>query len=296
MNRLKPPQPCNKLFRLTGKEIGSDWLQRILVLDQTVAEHGHWHRHPGIEITCRLDGEGDYEFREHATVALPASHAIVIPSMTQHRLAHEIDAPGHRIGLIIAPKVASFSSGSVFTAQSYRSFIGDLLKRAYRPFRCTESLFHKFFHLANLTRQNSETALSPQDMTRLRILSADIICDLAMSEDRPRGHSTPLIGKALDYLEKHLSDKIHMDDLVTYMGYGQSQFFMLFKKATGMTPNAWLGNERVKRAKKLLRSTDLSLHDIAERCGFASDTYFFTSFRKNTGLTPIAFRSKGKGR
>ena len=80
------------------------------------------------------------------------------------------------------------------------------------------------------------------------------------------------------------------------MGYEQSQFFMLFKKATGMTPNAWLCNERIKRAKKLLRTTDLSLHGIAERCGFASDTYFFTSFRKNTGLTPMAFRNKGRGR
>lgn len=296
MNRLKPPQPCNKLFRLTGKEVGSDWLQRILVLDQTVAEHGHWHRHPGIEITCRLDGEGDYEFREHAAVALPASHVIVIPNMAQHRLAHEIDAPGHRIGLIVSPKIASFSSGSVFTAQSYRSFISGLLKRAYRPFRCTENLLQKFFLLANLTRLNSEAALSPQDMTRLRILSAEIICDLETPEDRLKGHSTLLMEKALDYLAKHLSDKIRMDELVTYIGYGQSQFFMLFKKATGMTPNAWLCNERIKRAKKLLRTTDLSLHGIAERCGFASDTYFFTSFRKNTGLTPMAFRNKGRGR
>ena len=49
---------------------------------------------------------------------------------------------------------------------------------------------------------------------------------------------------------------------------------------------------RMQRVKQLLTETDLSLADIADRAGFSYVEYLSTSFRRQTGQSPSAYRRK----
>jgi transcriptional regulator GlxA family with amidase domain len=49
---------------------------------------------------------------------------------------------------------------------------------------------------------------------------------------------------------------------------------------------------RQARAKNLLVTTDLSMDEIAERCGYSSANYFSLIFKKNVGLSPLNYRKK----
>jgi YesN/AraC family two-component response regulator len=53
-----------------------------------------------------------------------------------------------------------------------------------------------------------------------------------------------------------------------------------------------LHNMRIEFCKKLLQNTKLSIKDIAVRSGFINYNYFFTAFKKDTGLTPELYRKK----
>ncbi|MGK6324800.1 helix-turn-helix domain-containing protein [Sphingomonas sp. DT-51] len=69
-----------------------------------------------------------------------------------------------------------------------------------------------------------------------------------------------------------------------------SHFSRAFKRATGKSPSAWLAQQRVARAKDLLLRGELSLTDIAYRCGFADQSHFTRSFSRSVGLPPGSWR------
>jgi AraC family transcriptional regulator len=65
----------------------------------------------------------------------------------------------------------------------------------------------------------------------------------------------------------------------------------VFKEATGETPYRFLTRLRVEEAQRLLLTTDLSIAEIAPRCGFASPGALSTAFLRHVGVRPSAYRN-----
>ena len=63
------------------------------------------------------------------------------------------------------------------------------------------------------------------------------------------------------------------------------------KKSTGMTPSEWINIAILLEAKRLLRSTALTVKEIAHELGFEDHAYFSRLFKKNTTMTPLEFRN-----
>lgn len=61
--------------------------------------------------------------------------------------------------------------------------------------------------------------------------------------------------------------------------------------ATGLTPGAWLQQQRVAYARMLIEETHLSIEAVAERAGFGTAANFRQQFRAATGLSPRAYRN-----
>lgn len=101
-----------------------------------------------------------------------------------------------------------------------------------------------------------------------------------------------LIAKATAYIEKHMDDSdLDMDSLASEIGVSRTLFFNKFKSLTGMTPNAFTLNYRLKHAAALLTAQPhLSVVEIAERTGFTSAAYFGRCFKKQFGIAPLYYR------
>ena len=65
---------------------------------------------------------------------------------------------------------------------------------------------------------------------------------------------------------------------------------LLFKKDTGKTINQFITEVRIEKAKALLRKDRTPLTSIAEKIGYHDANYFSKAFKKETGITPKAFR------
>ena len=63
-----------------------------------------------------------------------------------------------------------------------------------------------------------------------------------------------------------------------------------FKASLGCTPMEYLRNLRLEHAAELLVNSSISIKEIADNSGFLSDAYFFRSFKKHYGVTPVEFR------
>jgi AraC family transcriptional regulator len=97
--------------------------------------------------------------------------------------------------------------------------------------------------------------------------------------------------QVLDYIHEHLSEDIKLADLAGAIGMSQFHFSHLFKQSFGTSPYQYLLQQRIERAKQLLKQTDRSIMDIALECGFNSHSHLSKQFRQLVGITPKVYRA-----
>ena len=78
-------------------------------------------------------------------------------------------------------------------------------------------------------------------------------------------------------------------------GISENYLSRLVKQSTGRSVGAWIDIVRIQRAKRLLAYTNHSIIDIAASVGVEDQSYFSRLFKKETGMTPSAFRKKMQG-
>ena len=96
--------------------------------------------------------------------------------------------------------------------------------------------------------------------------------------------------QVLDYIDAHLAQNLKLENLAQLLDMSQFHFSRLFKQSLGISPYQYLIQQRVERAKQLLKQTDKSIVDIAFDCGFNSHSHLSKQFRQFTGMTPKAYR------
>lgn len=97
--------------------------------------------------------------------------------------------------------------------------------------------------------------------------------------------------RILEYIDAHLSQDIKLADLAALLDMSQFHFSHMFKRSLGMAPYQYLLQQRIERAKQLLKKSDQSISDIAFLCGFNSHSHLSKQFRQLTGMTPTAYRA-----
>jgi AraC family transcriptional regulator len=78
--------------------------------------------------------------------------------------------------------------------------------------------------------------------------------------------------------------------LAGLLGISQFHFGRCFKQATGLTPHQYVLQQRLERAKHLLKETELPVMEIAMLCGFSSYSHLGKVIRQHTDLSPKAYR------
>ncbi|ASC70617.1 DNA-binding response regulator [Halomicronema hongdechloris C2206] len=95
-----------------------------------------------------------------------------------------------------------------------------------------------------------------------------------------------------DYIDAHLGSAITLAELAELVDISQFHFGRLFKRSLGLSPYQYLLQQRVERAKTLLKRTDKPIVAIALECGFNSHSHLGRKFRQLTGMTPKAYRTQ----
>jgi len=104
--------------------------------------------------------------------------------------------------------------------------------------------------------------------------------------------SHPEINKIIEYIGAHYDSDITVKSMSRFVMMGENYVSALFKKKTGHTLIHYLHGVRMEKAAHYLRNTDLPVHEIGEKVGFANDNYFIKIFKRWTGCTPSQYRHR----
>jgi AraC family transcriptional regulator len=93
------------------------------------------------------------------------------------------------------------------------------------------------------------------------------------------------------YVEEHLERSIALAELAAAAGLSSFHFLRAFKQSLGVTPGQYVVDQRMARARSLLKSSKLSIAEIGISVGFDYSSHFARAFRRAVGTPPSAYRS-----
>jgi AraC-like DNA-binding protein len=113
---------------------------------------------------------------------------------------------------------------------------------------------------------------------------------ISVQKEQNKDPDINLIYKAAFILRESIENPISMHDLASGLPMGYSKFRKLFKEVTSYSPQQYLLNLRINKAKELLLATELNVNEIAYQTGFDSEFYFSSLFKKKVGSSPVNYR------
>ena len=105
----------------------------------------------------------------------------------------------------------------------------------------------------------------------------------------------PVLIATVNLMNQTIDNPLPLEEIAAAAGYSRRQMERLFRSATGSTPGNFYRGLRLDRGRNLLATTDLSLIEIANACGFDTVAHFSKSFRARFGTVPTQLK-QGIGR
>ncbi|OIN52106.1 helix-turn-helix domain-containing protein [Pseudomonas costantinii] len=90
----------------------------------------------------------------------------------------------------------------------------------------------------------------------------------------------------------NLGESLAIADLAQACALSRSHFSRAFKCTTGLSPQEWIRQQRIRRAKELITGSSLSLTQISLECGFCDQAHFCHMFTRSEGVNPMTWRNR----
>ncbi len=128
----------------------------------------------------------------------------------------------------------------------------------------------------------------PEGERRIPILPA--ISVPVEARFRPESKPPVAMERVADFIERHLSRPISQKEAARLCDLNPSQFSRSFKKAFGMTFQAYLMERRLEKARRLLHNRSASVTDVCWAIGLRDTSYFGRLFKRQFGTSPSEFQ------
>ncbi|HEY9393872.1 MAG TPA: helix-turn-helix domain-containing protein, partial [Nocardioides sp.] len=103
------------------------------------------------------------------------------------------------------------------------------------------------------------------------------------------------ISAATAWALAHLDQPLSLEAMAARVSMSVRTFTRRFRDETGDSPGRWLQRQRIELARTLLETTDLSMEQVAARCGLNTAQSLRLHFHAALGITPTAYRRTFRG-
>lgn len=111
-----------------------------------------------------------------------------------------------------------------------------------------------------------------------------------LPEMTQKGLPAPLVRRVTSLIEDRLTEDLSLAELASEVNLSPSHFSSVFRKTTGLSPHQYIVQRRLEHAQLLLRSTRLSIGEIATSVGFYDQSHLVRHMQRVMGVTPTYIR------
>jgi AraC-like DNA-binding protein/mannose-6-phosphate isomerase-like protein (cupin superfamily) len=256
----------------------------------------NWHER--LEIFMPLDGPIRLRMGEQL-VEVAAGDLLVVDNLKLHNLE---DFRGFKTRLIVISFLPEFVYGSGSPSCDYAFLVPFYAKQEGHPYvlRAADDLAAPaYLALAELLQRyfHSKDLLYSQAGCKASFLQI-LFCltrrfqasEVLRSEYLRHRHQAERLAQLFEFVRQNYAERMSIKAATQMVHMSQAQFMKVFKKVSGMTFVAHVTRVRIMKGLQLLRETDLTIAEIAARCGFSDQSYFDRRFRQAFGKSPREWR------
>lgn len=108
---------------------------------------------------------------------------------------------------------------------------------------------------------------------------------------KSKSMSKPVV-MCMDYIYKHMTSRITINDLAQYTQHSPTYLSNIFKKEMGIPISDYIRTKKIESAQNMLKYSDFSMSDIANYLAFSSQSHFIQAFEKQVGMTPKKYKNQ----
>ena len=256
--------------------------------------------HP-IKYLYTVDGPIEHEFSsESNTHILKKNKCAMVASSNNggHVLRFKKDEPSYLVSLEIDRK--KFIESSLCELEDLSPMLKDLIIDQ----KALKSFYHEgYYGLAFLNLFNSIDLFTDKKLVRKLFLESkaldifvnqiELFEDDFLSNEQSRIFRTneiEIIEKTGEYIINNLSEDLKVSDLAQKFGLNKNKLQQGFRYFYSMSVKEYVIHHRLVEASKLIRKTELSISEIADKVGFSNKSHFSKSFKNFFKLSPNELR------
>lgn len=243
----------------------------IVQLPEQMDHHNHGYN----QIVIGLSGQTEFDIEGAGNLVCPGQGCLVTADSE-----HAFSGIGNNEILVL----------NVPTEQLQPAYAEDSVARLFEQ----SSYFHLDRQAQNLIQMlTAEMMAHPDDLLLSKACTDTLMCVLHR-HFKPLNDHKPHHRLNMDiidhYIVQHVTRKISVTQLAGLVFLGESQFHLLFKAQTGVTPHQYVLKKRLEFARDLIETSPLSVAQVAQSSGFASQSSFTQAFTRLYGKPPARYR------
>ena len=140
----------------------------------------------------------------------------------------------------------------------------------------------------------ADKSASQQYLSGILLHIIGMIFSISKNKEFEKDNVAEKMEQAKIIMNENVCKEIDPEELAEKLNISYSWFRKTFKKYTGYSPAKYFQELKLRKAKQILINTSYPVKEICFMIGYTSTEHFSNLFKKNTGLTPLEYRSFGK--
>ena len=249
------------------------------------------HYHDDFEIVYVLEGTLDAIIHAQR-FECSAGDILIIPPQKIHGFFQYKNTPCHYTNIVFSLSLLESPDSEIFKK----------LLQPYENDQITVPYFHKKETLFNteiiesvisLFENRHEAVLKPflvkSDLFRIFHYLQEIVSAREVKLNNSELYANKLI-PVFKYVSENYKNPISVSDAAQLVHFSESHFMNIFKKISGTSFTNYVKMIRLENARVMLLSSDKSVQQIADECGFEDISYFIRSFKQYIKLSPLKYK------